>query len=65
MDEQIVINKQDNQFKFKCIECENEITVPEGLDVGDFFDCDFCGLEYEVVSLEGDKMTVAVREDEK
>ncbi len=52
--------------KFKCLECQNEITVTEGLKKGDFFECEFCGIEYivEEVTTEGEYV-VKISEEEK
>jgi DNA-directed RNA polymerase subunit RPC12/RpoP len=51
--------------QFKCVECENTITVPEDKQVGDFFECEFCGLEYKIISAEGNEFIVEVVEEEK
>jgi len=52
--------------KFKCPECNNEIVVADGLSAGDFFECEFCGIEYEVVTVtEAGEYEVKIVEEEK
>lgn len=52
--------------KFNCTECENEISAEESLNQGDFLECPFCGIEYEVVDkIEDGEMEVKVVEEEK
>lgn len=52
--------------KFNCVECGNEITVDASLNQGDYFECPFCGIEYEVVSKQEDgEFIVKIVEEEK
>lgn len=52
--------------KFKCLECQNEITVPDSLKPGDYFECEFCGIEYEVVAItDNGEFEVKIVEEEK
>lgn len=52
--------------RFNCSECGNEITVDSSLNVGDYFECEYCGIEYEVVEkLENGEFVVQIVEEEK
>jgi transcription elongation factor Elf1 len=51
--------------KFKCLECENEITVDMSLKQGDFLECEFCGIEYEIVNKAENEAEVKIVEEEK
>ena len=42
----------DANNKIICPDCGAEITQPEGMTVGDILECQECGTEVEVVSLE-------------
>jgi alpha-aminoadipate carrier protein LysW len=48
----------------KCIECEAEISLPEGLEKGEVIDCPECGVELEVVNAESGELRVAEVEGE-
>ncbi|MFW5702877.1 MAG: lysine biosynthesis protein LysW [Candidatus Dojkabacteria bacterium] len=61
MDEAVTTNR-----KFNCLECENEITIPEGKVVGDYFECDYCGIEYEILEqLDNGEFKIRIAEEEK
>lgn len=51
---------------FVCIECDNELSAADGMNKGDYFECDFCGIEYEVLEVtpEGE-YSVKIVEEEK
>jgi len=52
--------------KFNCVECNNEVVVKEGMKVGDFFECEFCGLQYEIITVsEAGEYGMKVVEEEK
>ena len=52
--------------KFVCVECQNEVEVESGLEVGDVVECDYCGLEYEVLEvLDNGEYKLVVVEEEK
>lgn len=52
--------------KFKCFECQNEVVVDSALNVSDYFECEFCGIEYEVVTKnENGEFEVKIVEEEK
>jgi transcription elongation factor Elf1 len=54
------------QRKFNCLECGNEITVAEGTKVEDYFECEFCGIEYQVMEVtEEGELVVQIVEEEK
>ena len=35
-----------------CIECGTTVVVPEDVEIGEILDCDICGAELEVVSVD-------------
>lgn len=52
--------------KFNCLECGNELSVADGMKVGEYFECDFCGIEYEIVELSSEgEYSVKIVEEEK
>lgn len=53
-------------MKLTCSECGNAIELSDELEVGEFFECEFCGIEYEVVAkTEGGELVVKIVEEEK
>ncbi len=45
-----------------CPECENPLELdPDALEAGDTFECDECGMDLEVVSVEPLELTVLGR----
>jgi len=42
----------DNQNKVICPDCSTEITSEEKMVVGDILECQECGTEVEIISLE-------------
>ena len=38
--------------KIICPDCQKEITMPEGMVVGDILECNECGTEVEILSLD-------------
>jgi len=50
---------------FICSECQNEVELTEGKNVGDIIECPFCGIEYEIVSMDGENSTLQIIEEEK
>jgi hypothetical protein len=65
----IYMNSTQTQgFKYKCLECQNENSVPSDTKVGTYCECDFCGIEYEVASIEdagSGVCTLKIVEEEK
>lgn len=59
--DQIVTQNQ----RFTCSECGNEVVVAADKKVGDFFECEFCGIEFEVAAVNDGEFTVKVVEEEK
>lgn len=52
--------------KFQCLECSNEVEVDSALKPSDYFECPFCGIEYEVVEKQAEGEFVAkIVEEEK
>lgn len=52
--------------KFTCIECKNENTLHEDLQMGDVMECDFCGIEYDIVEEANDNQYILqILEEEK
>ncbi len=52
--------------KFFCMECENEIEVMKDKEKGDFFECEFCGIEFEILEKYDDgEYKVQIVEEEK
>ncbi len=35
--------------KYTCLECQNENSLGKDTKEGDIIECEFCGIEYEVV----------------
>ena len=50
-------------MKIKCPDCKEEVSVPEDTEVGEILECQNCGAEMEVVSLE--PLKVRLIEEEK
>ncbi|RLI29415.1 lysine biosynthesis protein LysW [Candidatus Bathyarchaeota archaeon] len=46
--------------KVKCTECDAEFEVPDDVVVGEVISCPDCGLELEVVEIEGDTVKVKI-----
>ncbi len=46
--------------KVKCVECGVEFDVPDDVIVGEVISCPDCGLELEVVEIEGDVVKAKV-----
>jgi lysine biosynthesis protein LysW len=61
MNDQITTNTN----KFKCSECQNEVELPEKRKVGDVIECPYCGIEFEIVGIEGEMTTLQIIEEEK
>lgn len=52
--------------KFNCSECNNEVAIPEDAKVGDYFECEFCGIEYEILEVtDAGEYVIQVVEEEK
>ena len=52
--------------KHECIECKNEILVSDKASVGDVVECEYCGIEYEIMEkLENDEFRLQIIEEEK
>ncbi len=51
---------------YTCAECKNDSALSDGSGVGDVVECEFCGIEYEIASVEPDgNYTLAMIEEEK
>ncbi len=51
--------------KYTCSECSNENTLDEANE-GDIVECEFCGIEYEITSVNDDgTATLSIIEEEK
>ena len=61
MNEQITTSTN----KFVCSECQNEVEIPEKSKVGDVIECQNCGIEFEIISIEGETTTLQIIEEEK
>lgn len=48
--------------KVVCPDCQAEIKLPEGVMVGDIVECEQCGTEVEILSLEPLKYSELVEE---
>jgi lysine biosynthesis protein LysW len=65
------MNQQEEQTKtvdkkYNCLECKNEITIENDLQVGDYIECPMCGIEYEVVEKDDSgEYTLQLIEEEK
>lgn len=51
--------------KYICPECQNENEIPADSKVGDVVECDFCGIEFEIVAIENGEFVLQVIEEEK
>jgi lysine biosynthesis protein LysW len=51
--------------KFNCLECGNEVEVAENLKVGDVIECEYCGIEYEIVESIDNEYILQLIEEEK
>lgn len=50
----------------KCPECKNDITLEKEYTAGDVIECPFCGIELEVLKVNGDgTLDVEIIEEEK
>ena len=53
-------------FKYTCDECKNQAELSQDTIVGDIIECQFCGIEYEITSTEGNGVfTLSLLEEEK
>jgi len=50
---------------FTCSECQNEVEIADDKKVNDVIECPFCGIEFEIVSKEGDNTVLQLIEEEK
>lgn len=51
---------------FECTECKNENQLEEGLNVGDVVECQFCGIEFEILEVNDDgEYVLSIIEEEK
>lgn len=50
--DQVRITSDGN--KYICDECKNECEIPEGTEIDDVLECEFCGIEYRVVEINDD-----------
>ena len=48
----------------KCIECGTDIVFPEDVMENELIDCDACGIELEVISIDPLKLDLAPEEQE-
>jgi len=53
-----------NDKKYTCLECKNENTVSDA-KLGDVIECEYCGIEYEVVEVLENEYTLKLLEEEK
>ena len=51
--------------KYVCSECQNEVELTDGKKADDVVECPFCGIEYEIVSQDGENTTLQIVEEEK
>jgi|GEM_PF-1104753 len=52
--------------KFICTECKNEIEMSKDSEIGDVIECNFCGIEYEIVNItHNGEFIVQIIEEEK
>lgn len=48
----------------KCLECDAEITLDAGTEIGEIIVCPDCGIDLEVLSLEPPEIGLAPMEEE-
>lgn len=49
--------------KVECRECGGKIEIPDDVLPGEILSCPDCGVEYEVASVEGDKVELKLAEE--
>ena len=54
-------------MKITCPECKNDKELnPQDVEVGRWFECDFCGVSFEITKVnEGGKPEIKIIEEEK
>jgi alpha-aminoadipate/glutamate carrier protein LysW len=57
-------NKEITMTTISCPECEAEIALEAGVEVGEIIVCSDCGVDLEVTSLEPAKVALAPMEEE-
>ncbi len=60
MEESLITTGQS----YVCLECKNENTL-DSTNIGDVVECDFCGIEYEIIEEEGKNYKLVIIEEEK
>lgn len=51
---------------YTCTECKNEATIDDGNNIGDVVECQFCGIEYELMSVDEEgNFELSMIEEEK
>ena len=62
MDQKFVVE----QGKYTCPECKNINELTEEYSVGDILECEFCGIEFEVVEKnDKNELILQILEEEK
>lgn len=55
-----------SDYNYTCDECKNEGEINSEKNVGDIVECQFCGIEYEIIEDIGNgQMTLSMIEEEK
>lgn len=51
------------ETKTKCLDCQEDLSLPEKAEIGEIVECKNCGAEMEILSL--DPLKMEVLEEEK
>lgn len=60
MEESLITTGQS----YVCLECKNENAL-DSTNIGDVVECDFCGIEYEIIEEKGKNYKLVIIEEEK
>ena len=55
----------DKKIIYECATCGGNLNVPEDAMVGEILTCPDCGVEFEIVSFDGDQIKLAAAENIK
>jgi alpha-aminoadipate carrier protein LysW len=61
---EIVIKEKSKMSTVNCVECEAEITLEDGTEVGEILVCPDCGVDLEVTALDPAALELAPMEQE-
>lgn len=63
MDDTTIVTKN---FEYTCIECQNINSTDQDKNEDDVIECEFCGIEYEIIEVTSDgQYILQILEEEK